>query len=67
MTGGTAPPLATFDADVAHPARVYDYLLGGKDNFAGDREAGDKLIAVRPGIVDAIRARAHPSRRSRGK
>jgi hypothetical protein len=27
------------DTTVAHPARVYDYWLGGKDNFAADREA----------------------------
>jgi len=27
------------DTSVAHPARVYDYWLGGKDNFAADREA----------------------------
>ncbi len=26
---------------VAHPARVYDYWLGGKDNFAADREAAE--------------------------
>src|SRR5262245_15745305 len=33
--------------DVAKPsiARVYDYVLGGKDNFAIDREVGDRLIA----------------------
>jgi hypothetical protein len=28
-----------FDVTVAHPARVYNYLLGGKDNFEADREA----------------------------
>ena len=31
--------LAGLDTSVAHPARVYDYWLGGKDNFAADREA----------------------------
>ena len=30
------------DGSVAHPARVYDYWLGGKDNFAADRIAGDR-------------------------
>ena len=34
------PPLAQY-ASVAHVARVYDYLLGGKDNFAADREAAE--------------------------
>jgi hypothetical protein len=33
---------------VAHSARVYDYLLGGKDNFRADREGGDGLIAALP-------------------
>jgi len=35
-SGREAVPL---DTSVAHPARVYDYWLGGKDNFAADREA----------------------------
>ncbi|HYB15622.1 MAG TPA: SAM-dependent methyltransferase, partial [Streptosporangiaceae bacterium] len=34
-----------FDASRPHVARVYDYLLGGKDNFAADRAVGDKIIA----------------------
>ncbi len=32
-------PAAGFDTGTPHPARVYDYWLGGKDNFAADREA----------------------------
>jgi len=43
-----------FDTTVAHPARVYNYWLGGKDNFAADREAGDRALAagakIRPGV-----------------
>jgi hypothetical protein len=31
----------TFDTSVAHVARIYDYWLGGKDNYAVDRAAGD--------------------------
>jgi len=45
-----------FDVSVAHPARIYDYWLGGKDNFAVDRAAGDKVIELRPEIVQAVRA-----------
>jgi hypothetical protein len=41
---------------VAHPARIYDYWLGGKDNFAADRAAGDKIIELRPEIVPGVRA-----------
>ena len=43
-------PWPDLDTNVAHSARVYDYWLGGKDNFAADREAGDKVIAIRPAI-----------------
>ena len=40
----------TDDIDVSVPsiARVYDYLLDGKDNFAADREVAEKLLAVAP-------------------
>ena len=46
-SGGEAP---SFDTSVAHSARVYDYWLGGKDNFAADRVAGEQVIEVRPAI-----------------
>ena len=39
------------DTTVPHPARVYDYWLGGKDNYAADREAAAAAIAVNPFIV----------------
>jgi len=41
---------------VAHPARVYDYWLGGKDNFPADREAAERAIAALPIIRVAARA-----------
>jgi S-adenosyl methyltransferase len=44
------------DVSVAHPARVYDYWLGGKDNFAADRVAGDRVLAATPGLGDRVRA-----------
>jgi hypothetical protein len=47
-----------FDPTVAHPARVYDYWLGGKDNFEADRIAGEETIAAYP----AIRASALANR-----
>jgi trans-aconitate methyltransferase len=47
---------AEIDTGVAHPARVYNYWLGGKDNFAADRAAAEEVIAVRPGITADIRA-----------
>jgi S-adenosyl methyltransferase len=45
-----------FDISVAHSARVHDYWLGGKDNYAADRAAGDAVIAAYPGIVRSVRA-----------
>jgi trans-aconitate methyltransferase len=36
------------DITVAHPARMYDYYLGGKTHFAADRETADKVLAVLP-------------------
>jgi S-adenosyl methyltransferase len=45
-----------FDARVAHPARVYDYWLGGKDNFEADRVAGEATIAAYPAIRASARA-----------
>jgi hypothetical protein len=44
------------DTTVAHPARVYDYWLGGKDNYAADRDAAEYVISVRPTILRDIRA-----------
>jgi S-adenosyl methyltransferase len=43
------------DTAVAHPARRYDYWLGGKDNFAADRESGDAIAAAFPSIRTAVR------------
>jgi hypothetical protein len=41
---------------VAHIARVYDYRLGGKDNFAADRAAGDEALQAYPDLVSSVRA-----------
>jgi hypothetical protein len=47
---------AGIDTTVAHPARVYDYWLGGTDNFAADREAAERVLAVTPGLRVRVRA-----------
>ncbi|ABW13033.1 protein of unknown function DUF574 [Parafrankia sp. EAN1pec] len=41
--------------DVPHAARMYDYFLGGKDNFPADREAAEKTIAVFPNSRIVVR------------
>ncbi|MFB9832909.1 SAM-dependent methyltransferase [Actinoallomurus acaciae] len=45
-----------FDVNTATPARVYDFYLGGKDNFAADREAGEKVFDVFPDAPRLARA-----------
>jgi hypothetical protein len=49
--GDPTPKGVTLDTSVAHPARVYDYWLGGKDNFAADREAAEQVIAANPTVL----------------
>ena len=43
--------------DISRPnvARIYDYLLGGKDNFAADREAAKRLIQAIPNVAAIAR------------
>jgi hypothetical protein len=45
-----------FNTGVAHSARVYDYWLGGKDNYAADRALGDLMIKAIPSLRAMARA-----------
>ncbi|WP_240670029.1 SAM-dependent methyltransferase [Actinoplanes solisilvae] len=47
---------AAIDSSVAHPARRYNYWLGGKDNFAADRESADAIERMFPGMRAGVRA-----------
>jgi len=51
VTAGTG-----IDTTVPHSARIWNYWLGGKDNYAVDRAAGDEYVKIYPGIVDIARA-----------
>jgi hypothetical protein len=51
----TAPDQGSFTVDIPNVARVYDVLLGGKDNFAADRQAAARLLEVVPGAAVAAR------------
>jgi O-methyltransferase involved in polyketide biosynthesis len=51
-----AKPGLKLDTTVSHSARIWNYWLGGKDNYAVDREAGDKVAAMLPSIVAQARA-----------
>jgi hypothetical protein len=46
----TDDALARIDTTVAHPARRYNYWLGGKDHFAADRASADAISAAMPGV-----------------
>ena len=48
--------MPNLDTSVPHIARVYDYWLGGKDNFAADRELGDRTLQAYPNLVYSVRA-----------
>jgi SAM-dependent methyltransferase len=50
-TAGMVP----FDVNVPNVARIYDYVLGGKDNYAADRKVADELLEVMPDVVAACR------------
>jgi trans-aconitate methyltransferase len=50
--GGSVP----FDTSRAHMARVYDFWLGGKDNFAADRAVAEQVAAAYPDVRAAVRA-----------
>jgi hypothetical protein len=56
--GGEGRP--KIDTTVPHSARIWNYWLGGKDNYAVDRQAGEQTIAVLPEIVDIARASRRP-------
>jgi hypothetical protein len=49
-------PGVPFDPSIPHPARVYDYWLGGKDHFPADRQVAEAVIRQRPQVVTGARA-----------
>jgi hypothetical protein len=53
---GTAGDLPHFDTSIPHPARVYDYWLGGKDNYEADRDAAEQVIAANPNVLPGVQA-----------
>lgn len=61
-SGGSAPRVV--DVTVPHSARIWNYWLGGKDNFQVDRVAGDEFLAVYPQQRAKARACRHFIRRA---
>jgi hypothetical protein len=56
VPGDAVPTNTGIDTSVPHIARVYGYWLGGKDNFAADREAAEKVITAFPDVLVSVRA-----------
>lgn len=54
--GRDEPFSARIRQDVPHSARMYDYFLGGKDHYAVDREAAERVLQVFPNMRTAVRA-----------
>lgn len=54
---------ARIDTSKPHSARFWNYFVGGKDNYEKDRELGDQIKEIFPGLVDV----AHASRRFLGR
>jgi hypothetical protein len=53
---GGLPASVDLRTDVPHSARMYDYYLGGKDNFPADRAAAAKVIELFPNVISTARA-----------
>jgi S-adenosyl methyltransferase len=53
------PPKPQFDVTVPHSARVWNCLLGGKDNYPVDRQAAAAICEIFPGMVDIARHSRH--------
>ena len=56
MTEHPASPPPELDTTVPHSARIWNYWLGGKDNYAVDRAAGDQFLRTFPEIAVIARA-----------
>ncbi|ASQ92459.1 SAM-dependent methyltransferase [Streptomyces sp. 11-1-2] len=52
---GPEPPNTPLNQGRPHSARMYDYFLGGKDNYVADREAAAKVLTLWPGVMIAAR------------
>src|SRR5215813_1623178 len=55
MSSDREGPQPDIDVSVAHVARVYDYWLGGKTNFASDRAAAQAASRAAPHVVEGVR------------
>src|SRR5436309_2046993 len=55
-SGASQEPPGKIDVTVPHSARIWNYWLGGKDNYEVDRKIGDQVAELYPGIRETARA-----------
>ena len=56
VLGAPAPPPPQVDPEVPHPIRMWDYMIGGKDNYESDRAAVRHLLTIAPDVMLIARA-----------
>jgi S-adenosyl methyltransferase len=62
---GRVPTQTEFNPDIPSAARVYDYVLGGKNHYPADREVAEAVLARTPSLRSAVKAnRGFPGFRS---
>jgi len=53
---GRVPRQTEFNPAIPSAARVYDYVLGGKNNYPADREVAEAVLARTPSVRSAVQA-----------
>ena len=66
MSDNAEPSIPVLRTDVPHSARIYDYLLGGKDNFQPDRDAAANMVKGWPSLPVSMRSNRDFMRRVGG-
>ncbi len=66
MSGNVEKTIPALRTDIPHSARIYDYLLGGKDNFQSDRDVAANMVNRWPSLRVSMRSNRDFMRRVGG-